>query len=235
MAKKEPQKINGAASADQRDSAGEMRAEKYKAIQIEPEFTDYEDVYRMAVERLPRTGGKVVEVGSFIGKSAVMMLELLESSGKEAEFTCVDPFVMDAFINENGAYSFSHWANTPGQSSAKGAFLKHLKDYKDKYALMEAESPAAAETFGDATLDFVFVDGMHDYESVRADILAWLPKLKPGALLAGHDFTWDFPDGHQGVAKAVHQICRELGIAYGVSRNSWYFFTPQTDPHGAAH
>jgi len=45
----------------------------------------------------------------------------------------------------------------------------------------------ASTQYANSTLDVVFIDAAHDYESVSNDIRAWLPKLKPGAVLAGHD------------------------------------------------
>lgn len=38
------------------------------------------------------------------------------------------------------------------------------------------------------TLDFVYVDARHDYCGVNEDIQAYWPKLKPGGIMAGHDY-----------------------------------------------
>lgn len=45
----------------------------------------------------------------------------------------------------------------------------------------------AARNFLDGTFDLVFIDGEHTYEAVKADIEAWLPKVKDGGLICGHD------------------------------------------------
>lgn len=39
-------------------------------------------------------------------------------------------------------------------------------------------------------MDFVFIDAAHDYESVKKDINAWLPKVKENGIIAGHDYEW---------------------------------------------
>ncbi|CAK0856203.1 unnamed protein product [Prorocentrum cordatum] len=50
------------------------------------------------------------------------------------------------------------------------------------------------------SLDLVFLDARHDYEAVAADVVAWRPKVRPGGILSGHDFSWMFPT----VAMAVY-------------------------------
>ena len=40
----------------------------------------------------------------------------------------------------------------------------------------------------DGSVDLAFIDAAHDYRNVRADVLAYWPKLKPDGVLAGHDF-----------------------------------------------
>lgn len=67
------------------------------------------------------------------------------------------------------------------------------------------DSISASKRFKDNSLDFVFIDAAHDYESVKADILAWLPKVKNNGILAGHDYYPEHPE-YCGVYQAVHEI-----------------------------
>jgi predicted O-methyltransferase YrrM len=68
-------------------------------------------------------------------------------------------------------------------------------------------SPAveAAEFFGDRTVDFLMVDTLHYYESTRAEIEAWLPKLTPGGIIWVHDYIFE----HKGVQQAVDALVAE--------------------------
>ena len=65
------------------------------------------------------------------------------------------------------------------------------------------ESTKAAEQLRSVPrFDMIFLDGCHAYESVKADILAWTPRLVPGGLLCGHDFK---PE-KSGVVRAVTEL-----------------------------
>ena len=55
----------------------------------------------------------------------------------------------------------------------------------------------------DRSLDLLFIDALHDYESVRDDISYWQPKVKHGGIICGHDYeNRRFP----GVKQAVHEV-----------------------------
>ena len=60
--------------------------------------------------------------------------------------------------------------------------------YGDAISLVIAESVAASGLFADESIDWVHLDARHDYESVKSDIAAWLPKVKPGGWLSGDDY-----------------------------------------------
>jgi hypothetical protein len=49
-------------------------------------------------------------------------------------------------------------------------------------------STQAAKEIPDASLDFVWIDANHAYDAVKADMDAWWPKMRAGALFAGHDY-----------------------------------------------
>lgn len=69
-----------------------------------------------------------------------------------------------------------------------------------------ARSPEAAEEYDPGSLDVVYLDGEHDYGSVREDIEAWLPKAN--RFLAGHDYTTQWP----GVQKAVDECFDDVEV-----------------------
>lgn len=70
----------------------------------------------------------------------------------------------------------------------------------DRAVLLRMDSAAAAARIDDGALDFAFLDGDHSREGVIRDVQAWLPKVRRGGWIGGHDYGHPlFP----GVAEAV--------------------------------
>jgi len=55
-------------------------------------------------------------------------------------------------------------------------------------ALVKKHSVEAARDIPDGSLDFVYIDANHWYEYVVADLAAWVPKVRSGGIVAGHDY-----------------------------------------------
>ena len=53
-------------------------------------------------------------------------------------------------------------------------------------------------------IDFVFIDGDHSYDACRADIEAWTPFVKPGGVIAFHDFG----SRADGVTRAIFEAIK---------------------------
>jgi len=81
-----------------------------------------------------------------------------------------------------------------------GAWVKQSA-FADRSELWEMSSGEAAAKHS-GLVDLAFVDADHSYEAASSDIKYWLPKVRPGGILAGHDYTSVFP----GVVQAVHEL-----------------------------
>jgi cephalosporin hydroxylase len=62
-----------------------------------------------------------------------------------------------------------------------------------------------AQQISAGSLNLVFIDADHSYETVLADIKAWMPKVKVGGVLCGHDYNPPGQD-HAGVRQAVDEL-----------------------------
>lgn len=54
--------------------------------------------------------------------------------------------------------------------------------------IIKKTSMGALDDFEDNSLDFVYIDGDHEFKSVILDICGWIKKVKVGGIIAGHDF-----------------------------------------------
>jgi hypothetical protein len=83
-------------------------------------------------------------------------------------------------------------------------------------------------------LDFVYIDGNHSLPYVIADLAAWVPKVRPGGIVSGHDFRQYLEQRHSHVVEALYAYTRAyeitpwfvLGAKSGGRRDtyrSWFF------------
>lgn len=66
--------------------------------------------------------------------------------------------------------------------------------YKDRATVFAKTSEELHSMLDPAeAVDFVFIDGPHTYRNVRNDLELWVPRIRPGGIVAGHDFTCHHP------------------------------------------
>lgn len=168
---------------------------------------DARTLYRMAFE-LPE-GGKIVEVGSFMGLSACCMIEGLKDAGnRKATVYCVDTWL--------GSVEH-HRLALVGKGHMLGVFKDNLErlDYIDQACVVKYGSPEAANIFMDGSVDLIFIDGAHDYESVRTDIEAWWPKCR--GRFTGHDCA---EGPNNGVERAVREFAARVDKRVRIHRET---------------
>ena len=152
----------------------------YKSIPGWASFTRlYQDMVRDA-----REGDRFVEVGSWLGKSACFMAVEIINSGKDIRFDCVDPWTDGGPDLRNTKYFKSLGSPVYEQ------FLENTRPVQGRIRAMRMPSVEAARFYQDHSLDFIMLDGDHSYEAVRADLEAWLPKMKRGSIVSGDDWFW---------------------------------------------
>jgi hypothetical protein len=170
---------------------------------------------RLVVERFD--WASVVDVGSWLGDSAIAMME----AGAYA-VCCVDT-----------------WEPTPDDPLASLKFDRDEVIAEHHRRLLDASlrhgvgwrtiyepSVAAAEDECVCRRQLVFIDACHAYEAVKADILAWGKNVVPGGILCGHDYgTTQFP----GVKKAVDEIFGKENVKVG-GRCVWWVNKPYDAP-----
>lgn len=99
----------------------------------------------------------------------------------------------------------------------------------ERRQVLRMTSAEAAAAIQAGSLDFVFLDGDHSYEGVIADVAAWLPVLKPGGLLSGHDYCPGYgPDKRYDfkVIDAVDALVAKHGWTLELDEDSCWFVRP---------
>jgi len=90
--------------------------------------------------------------------------------------------------------------------------------------LIQLSSVDAAALFNDRSMDFVFLDGDHSYAGVKADLAAWVPKVKIGGWICGHDYANALPQyDFSGVDRAVDEWASLWGVPVETDDNFTWF------------
>lgn len=162
---------------------------------------DYADFYRDMVNGASN-GSVFIEVGSWKGRSISFLAVEVINSNKKISIHCID-----------------NWS----QYGVKDVFLENIKPISSYINVVESISWDAANLYKDNSIDFCFVDADHKYESVKKDILSWLPKVKRGGVLAGHDYNPNV-DETNGVYDAIKETIGVWNIS--LIKNVWIYEKP---------
>ncbi len=141
----------------------------------------------------------IVEVGTFAGRSARAMVDNLIPGGFIICVDSLDPRLPGlSRIPEGGEVT------TIGEGNLIYAELRdNLRDHLNKKIAIWRMTSAAAASIVEYPMDFIFLDGDHSRAGVEADIVAWLPHVRSGGTLAGHDYYTVEQHHHPGVREAV--------------------------------
>ncbi len=137
----------------------------------------------------------MVEIGVRKGRNASQILRHCPGLKK---YYAVEPW------KQVGAYP--HISNDM-HSEDKGVFERHCRPVMDRITVMQMMSEEAAPLIEDGSIDIIFIDGDHRYEAVKLDIKLWLPKVRSGGILSGHDI--DNLPRFPGVKVAVEEAFDE--------------------------
>lgn len=156
---------------------------------------------RTAKERLG-DGLIGVEVGVGLGDNASEILHCWRLE----KLYLVDPYI--SYGDKNHEY----------QKHVKEEAAKKIVFFNAKW--IYEESVIAANQFSDNSVDFVYIDAKHDYNSVSEDITAWFPKVKFGGIIGGHDF--DSAEDNYGVMRAVTLWAAPRNIKIAFQDSDWW-------------
>lgn len=143
--------------------------------------------------------GRGAEIGVKLGAYSDELL----SNWRGEELVSIDPWLSadpDEYVDRSNVSQDefdSYYERTRERLAVHGS----------RSTIWRLTSVEAAEKVSDHSFDFVYIDARHDYDSVLEDLEAWCSKVKPGGILAGHDYVdGDLPEGEFYVKSAVDEF-----------------------------
>lgn len=131
---------------------------------------------------LPGPSPLVVELGSWIGKSSVILSQALPPGGR---LVCVDPFnaageadSVDEYKSKQGSYQKTLLQTFQSNLAAHGR--PSVVEFQQAYSFDAVKN-------WNREIDFIFIDASHDYDDVLQDLRQWSPFIKVGGWIAFHD------------------------------------------------
>ena len=174
---------------------------------------DINALHYLASQQWFKRGRKLraAEVGSFTGASALAL------AGYCHRLYCCDTWAggTDPEDPINAIYQ-----RASGPTEVLNAFMDNTQHVCEAIFPFRKVSPAVTAYLRHERFDLVFLDGDHSYSGLKADIEAWLPLVRPGGILCGHDFGGQFPGVERAVVEAFpdHQGKAHVGQTW-----TWQF------------
>jgi predicted O-methyltransferase YrrM len=150
-----------------------------------------------------------VEIGAWKGVSTIFMASSIKKLDKNIKFYTVDTWkgsqgtdlgsdmLMEKELNKNNGDMFN-------------VFFQNIKnaDLCNYVIPLRMLSSQACHFFNPESIDFLYIDAAHDYNSIKDDINNWHPKVKKHGIIAGHDYSKAWP----GVVKAVNESLKNIVV-----------------------
>jgi hypothetical protein len=181
--------------------------------------------------------GAYVEIGTCWGGFANFLL----SETPVTQLTCVDPY--RHWPDEVYADSLNNYSDEQNDEKYLRVYGRLVSAFGTRVSMLRAPSTEAAKVFANSSLAFIYIDANHDFLHATQDIMAWIPKLAPGGIIAGddvedgtapHDANGNLKISHAGGATGMYGVYTALAqlkkqnpwFNYTIEGNQWYWKRP---------
>lgn len=100
--------------------------------------------------------------------------------------------------------------------------IKNLSGYH-RCKMVRKTSMDALDDIQDGSLDFVYIDGDHNFRHATEDIFEWSKKVRVGGYVSGHDYFDTLPTARNIVCN-VKAVVDAYTKAFNIK--NWYIFKP---------
>jgi predicted O-methyltransferase YrrM len=131
-----------------------------------------------------------IEIGVAYGYHAKHIL----STHSRIEYIGIDPYIPDydkhdPFVSDV-AKLFNDNAENALNRLCRVVTNNLTEEFQNRFRLIRESSTQASIQFEDHQVDFIFIDGNHQKNSIKADLKVWWPKIKVGGVLVCDDYRW---------------------------------------------
>ena len=180
------------------------RSEQVSPIRV------YKHPYQLKRDGLAKLFGewgfkKGVEVGVREGAFSEVLCKYMP----DLDLTCVDPWSVADYR--------SSMLGQEQQDKYYATCVERMKPYSAK--IVRLPSMEAVRDIPDESLDFVYIDGSHEFDDVMRDIIEWSKKVRKDGIVSGHDY---YRFKKAGVVQSVDLY------TYMHSINEWYLTDDKT-------
>ena len=153
---------------------------------------------------------KGIEIGIDEGNTSLFFLE------NHPNLTLLG---IDPYAEYDDWYPGGHWDKAKCEYKKKLAYEK-LTKFIPRWSHFAMTSDDAVNLIQDNSYDFIFIDGLHEFDQVYKDCANYFPKIKKGGIFAGHDYK-----GVEGVGRAVNKFASEKNatVIYLPDNDVWYW------------
>jgi len=156
-------------------------------------------LYRLC--KLLPENAKILEIGSYQGGSTVAIGHAIAGTGNS--LYCLDPW--RDFLNQEDFVDFDK-SKIKDDFVVFNNFLRNTSFIGENLRVLRGKSTDFAELLAGKEFDLIFIDGAHDYMSVRADIIIAVSAIRAGGIICGHDYH----TGGHDVVRAVTELIESV-------------------------
>jgi len=184
---------------------------------IRPELAS--TVEQLLTQHLHKEELFIVEIGSYVGYSALEIAKVCKKLNKKFQILCID-----TWLGSPEFYTQSHWLFLNKKNGYPTIFFQFVKNVKyfnmeDSIVPLPLTSVSAAHLLRHYNLkpDLIYVDAAHEYESVKMDLESYYPLISDNGIILGDDFCWD------GVKRAALDFTQQNHLSiHNVGEALWW-------------
>lgn len=153
---------------------------------------------------------KGVEIGVHSGMSSYLMLS-----------ECLN---IELLLGIDHYLEYRDWNGTVTQATQDQLYeiVKENASFMGpRFVIMRERSDIAAGMIKDDSLDFIYIDGDHSTEAAYQDLVNYVPKVKAGGIVAGHDIG--LPSVQTAIDRWRSGPDHSGSELYRIDNNSWYW------------